>query len=107
MTKSGRIDLLKLDIEGQELHLFTDVASWPALCEVRCMAAEVHEWLVKGSAASLERFLEVRLPVLPVISSFSLTETQKIVLNIHNFSVCTGTTGACCRCLLQLLLLTP
>lgn len=64
MTKSGRIDLLKLDIEGQELHIFNDKASWPALCEVRCMAAEVHEWLVKGSAGALEHFLEVSHPVL-------------------------------------------
>ena len=30
-------------------------------------------------------------PVLPAISSFSLSETQKIVLNIRNMSICTGT----------------
>ena len=33
-------------------------------------------------------------PVLPVISYLSLSETQKIVLNIRNFPICTGTTGA-------------
>ena len=32
-------------------------------------------------------------PVLPVISSFSPSETRKIVLNVRNFSICTGTTG--------------
>ena len=32
-------------------------------------------------------------PVLHVISSFSLSETQKKALNIRNFSICTGTTG--------------
>ena len=32
-----------------------------------------------------------RVTVLPVTSSFSLIETQKIVLNIRHFSICTGT----------------
>ena len=80
MTRSGRIDLLKLDIEGQELHIFNDVASWPALCEVRCMAAELHEWLVKGSAASLERFLEVCL--LPAPTATDL-HSQSILLLVE------------------------
>ena len=31
--------------------------------------------------------------MLPVICEFSPSVTQKIVLNIRNFSMCTGTTG--------------
>ena len=31
--------------------------------------------------------------VLPVIPQFSLSETQKIIQSILNFSICTGTTG--------------
>ena len=31
--------------------------------------------------------------MLLVIATFSLSETQKIVLNIRNFSICTGTTA--------------
>lgn len=73
MTRSGRIDLIKIDIEGQEMHIFNDVASWPTLCEVRCMAAEVHEWLVPGSADALEYFLEVRLYKLSLLLSLSLS----------------------------------
>jgi hypothetical protein len=62
MTTSGRIDFIKIDIEGQEVHIFNDRKSWPTLCQVRCMAAEVHEWLVQGSADALENFLEVSDP---------------------------------------------
>ena len=36
----------------------------------------------------------VHSPVLPKISKLSLRETQKIVLNIRNFSIYAGTTGA-------------
>ena len=32
-------------------------------------------------------------PVLPAISSFPLSETQKILLNIQSFSIYTGTVG--------------
>lgn len=33
------------------------------------------------------------LPVLPVISQFSICKTPKIVLNIRSIYICTGTTG--------------
>ena len=32
--------------------------------------------------------------MLPAISQFSLIETQKKLLNVRDFSICTGTTGA-------------
>ena len=44
-------------------------------------------------SVSVFRMATMLWALLPVISQFSLTETQKIVLNIHNFSMCTGTTA--------------
>lgn len=59
MSRFERIDFLKLDIEGQEKFILEDEESWPVLCAVRCMAAEVHDNLEPGSTASLEHFLAV------------------------------------------------
>ena len=59
MTKSGTIDFIKVDIEGEEKQLFQDRASWPALCEVRCIATEIHGW-ISGAEEALNTFLKVR-----------------------------------------------
>lgn len=69
MTSQGRIDFLKLDIEGQEKFVLEDQESWPALCKVRCMAAEVHDRIEPGCSTALANFLAVcgfslRLPTL-------------------------------------------
>lgn len=60
MTKSGVIDFIKIDIEGEEKQIFEDRASWPALCEVRCIATEIHGW-IQGAEEALKTFLTVRL----------------------------------------------
>ena len=59
MSKSGHIDFLKLDIEGQEKYILEDKDSWPVLCTVRCMAAEVHDRLEAGATEALQTFLAV------------------------------------------------
>ena len=48
----------------------------------------------KMTVAQLRSALLVCAPVLPAISSFSLREPLKRVLNIGNFSIYAGTTGA-------------
>lgn len=62
MSIYGTIDFLKLDIEGQEKYIFEDEKSWPVLCGVRCMAAEVHEKLAPGATRALEDFISVCPP---------------------------------------------
>lgn len=59
MSTYERIDFLKLDIEGQEKYILEDEASWPVLCDVRCIAAEVHEVIEPGATDALEDFLTV------------------------------------------------
>ena len=60
MSRNGRIDFMKIDIEGYEKEIFTDEASWPVLCEMRCIAAELHDWFIPGCADALNKFLNVR-----------------------------------------------
>lgn len=50
---------MKIDIEGYEREIFSDEASWPVLCEMRCIAAEVHDWFLPGCSAALNKFLQV------------------------------------------------
>lgn len=64
MSKSGKIDFMKIDIEGYEKEIFPDVASWPVMCEMRCIAAEIHDWFEPGCSDALNKFLQV------LISSF-------------------------------------
>ena len=59
MSRNGRIDFMKIDIEGYEREIFSDEASWPVLCEMRCIAAEVHDWFLPGCSAALNKFLQV------------------------------------------------
>ena len=64
--------------------------SFPAVCVsqsgwIRC-------GLMRGAVAN-----EWSTSVLPVICYFSLSETQRTVLNIRNFSICTGTIRAHAR----------
>lgn len=59
MTKNSRIDLLKIDIEGYEKEIFSDEASWPVLYEMRCIAAEIHDWFAPGCSDALNHFLQV------------------------------------------------
>jgi hypothetical protein len=68
MTRFGRIDFLKLDIEGQEKSILEDEDSWPVLCQLRCMAAELHDNLEPGTTDSLEHFLRVCSPALSTTS---------------------------------------
>jgi hypothetical protein len=58
MTKSGTIDFIKIDIEGEEKQLFKDRSSWPILCEIRCIATEIHGW-VAGAEEAFSTFLRV------------------------------------------------
>jgi|GEM_PF-1011122 FkbM family methyltransferase len=61
MRRAGfpRIDLLKVDIEGAELELFSrNVEAW--LGCVRCLVVETHDRFRPGSRAAVERALEGR-----------------------------------------------
>lgn len=58
MSKSGKIDFMKIDIEGYEKEIFPDVASWPVMCEMRCIAAEIHDWFEPGCSDALNKFLQ-------------------------------------------------
>ena len=61
---------------AQERALFMEVASREVDSQMKKLS---------GGAASA---------VLPAVSELSQRAAQKIVLNIRNFSICTGTTGA-------------
>jgi hypothetical protein len=52
------IDVMKLDVEGAEKIIFEDAKSWPTLCSLRCLSAELHGW-VQGARESWQNFLKV------------------------------------------------
>jgi hypothetical protein len=64
MSKSGRIDFMKIDIEGYEKEIFPDQSQWPVLCGMRCIVAELHDWMVPGCADALNVFLQVLVALL-------------------------------------------
>lgn len=61
-AQAGRFDLIKLDIEGEELHILPDAPSRAVLCEARCIFMELHERFEPGCNAAFTEFLEARPP---------------------------------------------
>lgn len=59
-SQAGRFDLIKLDIEGEELRILPDAASRAVLCEAVCMFMELHERFEPGCDAAFKDFLQVR-----------------------------------------------
>lgn len=57
LTPSGRFDFIKLDVEGEELHLLGEAETRAQLCAARCIFMEVHEWFVPGSEGAYRKFL--------------------------------------------------
>lgn len=106
MTKSGAIDFIKVDIEGEEKQLFEDRASWPALCEVRCIATEIHGWIA-GAEEAFNTFLKVFIRyscfvclgsgVLVCVAMYSGTRISPFLCDFwFEFFVCTGSFNAKC-----------
>ena len=57
-TRSGRMDFLKIDIEGAEKYLLEEDESIAVLCEARCIFMELHERYSPGAEAAYDAFLE-------------------------------------------------
>lgn len=55
VQKHGRIDILKIDIEGAELELFAADTKW--LDDVRCLIIELHDFMRQGTSMSFYRAL--------------------------------------------------
>ena len=70
-------------------------SAWPRLLslpENGTVAGSLNSGTVTGLQAEA-LVQQVCASALPAISEFYLSETQKIVLNIRKFSICTGTIG--------------
>eukprot|EP00892_Ulva_mutabilis_P006528 jgi/Ulvmu1/4247/UM192_0007.1 len=57
-ARAGRFDLIKLDIEGEEVHILPDAASRAVLCEARCIFMELHDRFEPGCTAAFHDFLQ-------------------------------------------------
>lgn len=60
MTRSGRFDFIKLDVEGEEKSLLKDPSSQEVLCEASCIFMELHERFEPGCIEAFRIFLQVR-----------------------------------------------
>lgn len=60
MTRSGRFDFIKMDVEGEEKQLLKDPASHAVLCEALCIFMELHERFQPGCVEAFRIFLQVR-----------------------------------------------
>jgi hypothetical protein len=65
LGRSGfpRIDVLKVDIEGAELELFTGPTDW--LASVDCVVVETHDRFRPGSDAAVREALAADFVELP------------------------------------------
>lgn len=73
MTKSGRFDFIKLDVEGEEKQLLKDPSSHAVLCEALCIFMELHERFEPGCVEAFRLFLRVRPPALdPLLTCCSV-----------------------------------
>ena len=57
LSRTGTIDLIKLDIEGEEKRVMVDPPSIEVLCEAICIFMELHERLEAGCWAAFDSFL--------------------------------------------------
>jgi len=55
VAEHGRIDILKLDIEGSEKALFSDPSCHEWLANTRLIYAELHDWMEPGSSRAFYR----------------------------------------------------
>jgi hypothetical protein len=69
MTKSGRFDFIKLDVEGEEKRLLKDPSSHEVLCEALCIFMELHERFEPGCVEAFRVFLQVRPPLSTCLTS--------------------------------------
>ena len=58
MAPTGNIDIIKLDIEGEERRLFLDPPSTKVLCSAICVFMELHERFEPGCNAAFKQFLD-------------------------------------------------
>ena len=75
MTKSGRFDFIKMDVEGEEKQLLKDPASHEVLCQALCIFMELHERFEPGCVEAFRVFLQVRL-LHPLACSFLVASTH-------------------------------
>lgn len=73
LVPRGAFDLIKLDIEGEELHIFPDEPSRAVLCRARCLFLELHENIEIGCQAALDDFIA---DGCPPAQRFELVETS-------------------------------
>lgn len=62
LVPGGRFDVIKLDVEGEEVTLLADAASRPVLCAALCIALELHERFAPGADAAYAAFLRDGCP---------------------------------------------
>ncbi len=55
IAEHGKIDILKIDIEGSEKPLFEDPSCVEWLANTRVIYAELHDWMNPGSASAFYR----------------------------------------------------
>jgi len=55
VAEHGKIDILKIDIEGSEKPLFEDPSCVEWLANTRVIHAELHDWMNPGSASAFYR----------------------------------------------------
>jgi Methyltransferase FkbM domain len=55
---NGRLDFIKLDIEGAEKQILDDPGSREILCHARCIFMELHDSFQDGCTQSFQTFLD-------------------------------------------------
>jgi hypothetical protein len=59
MTKVGKFDFIKLDVEGEEKQILQDPSSHEVLCEASCVFMELHDRFEPGCTEAFNAFLQV------------------------------------------------
>lgn len=57
LSRTGRFDFIKIDIEGEERQILSDPASRAVLCEAVCIFMELHDRFAPGCSNAFRAFL--------------------------------------------------